>query len=56
VITALEVNDGDLIRIHTGAGAGYGDPRRRQRELVRDDVANGYVTPALAREIYGLDE
>jgi N-methylhydantoinase B/oxoprolinase/acetone carboxylase alpha subunit len=56
VITALEVNDGDLIRIHTGAGAGYGDPRRRQRELVRDDVANGYVTPALAREIYGLDD
>jgi len=53
VITALEVNEGDLIRIHTGAGAGYGDPARRRPELVRDDVANGYVSPAVAREVYG---
>jgi N-methylhydantoinase B len=55
VITALEVNKGDLIRIHTGTGAGYGDPRHRRRELVQDDVSNGYVTPAQAREVYGLE-
>ena len=55
VITGLVVNEGDVIRIHTAAGAGYGDPRRRPRELVQDDVANGYVTPALAREVYGLE-
>ena len=27
VVTALTVNEGDVIRIHTGNGAGYGDPR-----------------------------
>src|SRR5262249_17956619 len=27
VVTALTVNAGDVIRIHTGNGAGYGDPR-----------------------------
>ena len=51
VITALEVNEGDLIRIHTGTGAGYGDPRRRPRELVQDDVLNGYVNPVVACEV-----
>ena len=55
MITGLVVNEGDLIRIHTAAGAGYGDPRRRPRELVQDDVANGYVTRAVAREVYGLE-
>ena len=55
MITGLVVNEGDVIRIHTAAGAGYGDPRQRPRELVQDDVANGYVTPALAQEVYGLD-
>ena len=25
-MTALEVNEGDVIRIHTGSGGGYGDP------------------------------
>jgi len=29
VVTALDVNDDDVIRIHTGGGGGYGDPRRR---------------------------
>jgi N-methylhydantoinase B len=43
VVTALEVNDGDVIRIHTGNGGGFGDPARRRRELLREDVLNGYA-------------
>ena len=43
-MTALQVNEGDVIRIHTGNGGGYGDPRRRPRELVLDDLRNGFVT------------
>jgi N-methylhydantoinase B len=56
VVTALEVNGGDVIRIHTGNGAGYGDPRRRRPELVLDDVQNGYVTVEDARSVYGVPE
>jgi N-methylhydantoinase B len=56
VVTALEVNAGDVIRIRTGSGGGYGDPRRRLRQLVLDDVRDGYVTAELARSVYGLDE
>jgi N-methylhydantoinase B len=55
-VTALEVNGGDVIRIHTGNGAGYGDPRRRRPELVLDDVQNGYVTVEDARSVYGVPE
>jgi N-methylhydantoinase B len=55
VVTALTVNEGDTIRLHTATGGGYGDPRRRGRELVLDDLRNGSVTREAAREIYGLD-
>jgi N-methylhydantoinase B len=55
VVTALDVDEGDLIRIHTANGGGYGDPRRRRRELVLDDLRNGYVTEQTARTVYGLD-
>ena len=55
VVTALEVNEGDVIRIHTGSGGGYGDPRRRKRERVLEDVRSELITPECARELYGVD-
>jgi N-methylhydantoinase B len=55
VVTALEVNEGDVIRIHTGSGGGYGDPSRRPRELVLEDVKNGFLTEERARAVYGLE-
>jgi N-methylhydantoinase B len=53
VVTALELNEGDVIRIHTGSGGGYGDPARRRTELVLDDLREGYVTAERARLLYG---
>ena len=44
-----------MIRIHTGNGGGYGDPRQRPRELVREDLRNGFVSEQQARDVYGLD-
>jgi N-methylhydantoinase B len=55
VATALEVNEGDVIRIHTANGGGFGDPRRRRRELVLDDLRNGFVTEEVARTVYGVE-
>jgi N-methylhydantoinase B len=55
VVTALEVNEGDVIRLHTANGGGYGDPRARTRELVLDDLRNGYVTEETARVVYGMN-
>ncbi|MBV8989457.1 MAG: hydantoinase B/oxoprolinase family protein [Solirubrobacterales bacterium] len=55
VVTGLTVNEGDVIRIHSGSGAGYGDPRHRRRELVLEDLSNGYVTAETARDVYGVE-
>jgi N-methylhydantoinase B len=55
VVTALRVDEDDVIRIHTANGGGYGEPRRRRRELVIDDLHNGYVTKEIARSVYGLE-
>jgi N-methylhydantoinase B len=54
VVTALTVNAGDVIRIHTGNGAGYGDPRERPRELVLANVRDGLLSEERARAVYGV--
>ena len=48
------LNAGDRVRVHSGGGGGYGDPKRRARDRVRTDVMRGYVTKEAAREIYGV--
>ncbi len=55
-VTALKVDAGDVIRIHTGNGGGYGNPRDRRRDRIIEDVRNGYVTEEEAVSIYGLNE
>jgi N-methylhydantoinase B len=56
VVTTLAVNEGDVIRIHTANGGGYGDPRERSREDVESDLRNGYLSPERAQEIYGFTD
>jgi N-methylhydantoinase B len=46
--------DGQLVRSVTGTGGGFGDPREREPERVRDDVRDGYVTLEDAREVYAV--
>jgi len=52
----IQLEMDDLIRVVTGNGGGYGDPRERPRERVADDLRNGYISAADAAEIYGLGE
>ncbi len=44
---------GSRLRAVTGGGGGYGPPLERERELVAADIADGYVSPAAAAELYG---
>ncbi len=46
---------GDEIRYVTPGGAGYGDPGERSPERLAEDLREGYVTEAAAREHYGAD-
>jgi N-methylhydantoinase B len=50
----MTVPQGALI-IHEQAGAGgLGDPRTRDADLVREDIADGKITPDFARRHYGV--
>ena len=45
---------GDLVRIYTAGGGGWGDPLERDIGMVRDDVLDGFVSPEAARASYGV--
>ncbi|WP_247730755.1 hydantoinase B/oxoprolinase family protein [Halovivax limisalsi] len=45
---------GEIVSNRSGGGGGYGDPLDRDPEAVREDVIDGYVSPAAAREAYGV--
>jgi N-methylhydantoinase B len=45
---------GDVARLITGTGGGYGNPFERPPEKVQNDVKNGYVTVAQADKEYGV--
>lgn len=46
---------GTILEMQTAGGGGYGDPRERDRQQVRDDVANGYISADQARTVYKLE-
>ena len=46
---------GDMVIVSTSGGAGFGDPKERAREQVRDDVDQGIIDGKVAREVYGLE-
>jgi transposase-like protein len=45
---------GEVARLVTGTGGGYGDPHQRPEEAVLDDVRDGYVTKEMAEAEYGI--
>ncbi len=49
----IPLTAGDRVRVGTPGGGGYGDPLKRDRELVRRDVALGYYTVADAERLFG---
>jgi len=51
----LEFRPGDVCIINVPGGGGYGPPREREPERVREDVAAGLVTRRAAWETYGVE-
>jgi N-methylhydantoinase B len=45
---------GDILRIETGGGGGYGHPFDRPAETVLEDVLGGYVSHEAAERLYGV--
>ncbi|BCH57028.1 hydantoinase B/oxoprolinase family protein [Agrobacterium vitis] len=50
--TNVVVNTGDVIRVVTGNGGGFGDPKLRSPEAVAEDIKNGYLTEERAQAVH----
>jgi N-methylhydantoinase B/oxoprolinase/acetone carboxylase alpha subunit len=51
--TNILLTEGDEVLIASAGGGGYGDARARDPQRVAEDVEQGFVSGAAAREIYG---
>jgi N-methylhydantoinase B len=54
--TRVRVAKGDLIRLKTATGGGFGSPDKRPRESVARDIRQGYITREQARRDYGYED
>jgi N-methylhydantoinase B len=45
---------GEGFFLDKAGGGGYGDPKKRDPEAIRRDIAEGYVTPEGAKRDYGF--
>jgi N-methylhydantoinase B len=44
--TEISLEPGDRVSFQTAGGGGYGDPRRRSADAIRNDIKEGFVTQA----------
>ena len=51
--TMVRAGKGDVIRVVSAAGGGFGNAANRPRARVEQDLKNGYITLAQARREYG---
>ena len=45
--------NGDVLRVMSPGGGGYGDPHERERAAVEHDLREGKISAEAAREVYG---
>jgi N-methylhydantoinase B len=53
-VSGFPLRHGDVVRIESAGGGGYGDPLDRDELLVRRDVVLGYLTAEQANARYGV--
>ena len=50
----VTIRPGDTIRFQTPGGGGWGDPGKRPREQIEEDLREGYISSKHAQEVYGV--
>jgi len=50
----LSLQPGDIVRIYTGNGGGYGDPKKRSLSKIKEDLLNQYITKKQAKKFFGF--
>lgn len=49
----VQIKEGDKVRVVMPGGGGWGDPARRSRETLTEDILDGYVSAAAVQRDYG---
>jgi len=49
------VPKGTIYHQQAGGGGGYGDPRKRDRAVLAEEIRNGIISPEKARSEYGWE-
>jgi N-methylhydantoinase B/oxoprolinase/acetone carboxylase alpha subunit len=52
--TNVVLHEGDELYYRTPGGAGFGPPAKRDPALIREDLLEGYISPAAAARDYGF--
>jgi N-methylhydantoinase B len=50
----MQIQCGEILRVETCGGGGYGDPHERNPQAVLQDVRQGKVSAERARTLYGV--
>ena len=53
-VAGLRLKKDDRLTLEFAGGGGWGDPRKRDPERVRNDVVAGYVSLKAAEDDYGV--
>lgn len=53
-VSGLSLTTDDVVRVVTSSGAGYGNPRKRDKDAVHRDIKNGLITEERARELHSI--
>ena len=52
--SGIPLSRDDVVVARTAGGGGYGAPHEREPELVAADVADGFLSTTVARDVYGV--
>lgn len=52
-VSGLSLTTDDVVHVITSCGAGYGDPKKRDKEAVKMDIKNGFITAKRAAKVHG---
>ena len=50
-VAHIDLNRGDVLRVITGGGGGWGDAHKREPLLIEQDLRNGFLTEAQASRL-----
>jgi len=52
----IDLEPGTLVRVQSAGGGGYGDPQKRDPNLIAEDLRNGYISAENALAQYGYTQ